>query len=465
MPTTAEPTPTSRWLTGTLASGSAQIDVYPWEGGMVMTELSDSLRPFFKLTREVTWNSSLEWIDKYYESHRRGFRTIYVAWVPADVARAHLTAFLAAHGPKGMICIETDEPLDVDVEDLITNNGQILSVPATSTTYWPIGTIAVDWDNTDYATSIFGGVDQARDLYSCRATGVAAISVLAIPPPFQGRGYAKAMLDFSEQYAAGRLGAPSRPPAPYELGEDEDEMVPAHTLVRKLALHTSFRDKRNNRIYQRRGYTKTFVHDQGWGLAQFYVKDYVEEPLPAEVEAVLAHHSILRTVLVWHPWLCGQLQFMLVQHGLDLILHPKTPLRSVLSAVHLYEACRCYGRDYDVDIFCPDLEQFMDLYGKESLFFGRVPDSPEQVGKLLNIQRGFSIATMGSHAHPRYSEQMMASRGGERHLKARSYTAVLFRDRYFGQSRTTPSPGSSSRLVARIRQITEDLMTTGVVSP
>ncbi|KNE64806.1 hypothetical protein AMAG_10146 [Allomyces macrogynus ATCC 38327] len=260
----SKPMPTQpRYLTGTMACDSAEVEVYPWEGGMVMTELTDSLRPFFKLTRDVTWNSSLEWIENYYESHRRGFRTIYVAWVPADKARANLTAFLAEHGPKGIICIETDEPLDVDVEDLISANGQVLSVPATSTSYWPIGTVAVDWDNTDYASSIFGGLDQARDQYSCRATGVAAISVLAIPPPFQGRGYAKALLDFSEQYAAGRLGAPSRPPAPYELGEDEDEVVPAHTPVRKLALHTSFRDKRNNRIYQRRGYTPTFVHDQG----------------------------------------------------------------------------------------------------------------------------------------------------------------------------------------------------------
>ncbi|KNE63614.1 hypothetical protein AMAG_08715 [Allomyces macrogynus ATCC 38327] len=96
-------------LTGTLACDSPQVDVYPWEGGMVMTELTDSLRPFFKLTREVIWNSSPEWIEQYYESHRRGFRTIYVAWVPADVARAHLTAFLAAHGPEGIICIETDK--------------------------------------------------------------------------------------------------------------------------------------------------------------------------------------------------------------------------------------------------------------------------------------------------------------------------------------------------------------------
>ncbi|KAJ3368295.1 hypothetical protein GGF31_006526 [Allomyces arbusculus] len=289
MSTASKPTlKRPRCLTGTVACDSVEVDVYPWEGGMVMTELIASLRPFFTLTREATWNSSLEWIENYFESHRRGFRTIYVAWVPADTARAQLSAFLAAHGPKGIICIETDEPLDVDVEDLITANGQVLSVPATNTSYWPIGTIAVDWDNTDYASSIFGGLEQARGLYSCRATGVAAISVLAIPPPFQGRGYAKALLDFSEQYAAGRLGAPPRPPAPYELGESEDEVVPARMPVRKLALHTSFRDKRNNRIYQRRGYTKTFVHDQGWGLAQFYVKDYVEEPLPAEVEALLA---------------------------------------------------------------------------------------------------------------------------------------------------------------------------------
>ncbi|KAJ3368293.1 hypothetical protein GGF31_006524 [Allomyces arbusculus] len=77
----------------------------------------------------------------------------------------------------------------------------------------------------------------------------------------------------------------------------------------------------------------------------------------------------------------------------------------------------------------------------------------------------FPLQILMTMLYSRYGEQIMAMHGGERHLNSRSYTAVLFRDRYVGHSRITPSLGASSRLVARIRQVVEDLMTTGVVSP
>ncbi|KAJ3361160.1 Cytoplasmic dynein 2 light intermediate chain 1 [Allomyces javanicus] len=120
--------------------------------------------------------------------------------------------------------------------------------------------------------------------------------------------------------------------------------------------------------------------------------------------------------------------------------------------LYLYEMCQCYGRDHGIDVVWHDLDHFMELYDQESLFLGRVPDTAEQFVKVFNVARGFSATgclpagLLGRQQRSR-KMAMQTSRHGERHLKARSYSAILFRDRHLRRLDTaTPLERRNVRL-------------------
>ncbi|KNE58687.1 hypothetical protein AMAG_04242 [Allomyces macrogynus ATCC 38327] len=108
----------------------------------------------------------------------------------------------------------------------------------------------------------------------------------------------------------------------------------------------------------------------------------------------------------------------------------------------------------------------MGLYGHENLFVGREPVTPEDHIKSFNLMRGASIATplpapLLSRA-TRFQVAMLLSRDGERPLKQRLYTTLLFRDRH---SCSTPTPRErSEKFVFMVNQVVGGLATTGSIS-
>ncbi|KAJ3348624.1 hypothetical protein GGF32_006108 [Allomyces javanicus] len=141
----------------------------------------------------------------------------------------------------------------------------------------------------------------------------------------------------------------------------------------------------------------------------------------------------------WHPWLCGQLQYLLLQQSTDVIIHPDAPWRLLLYSAQLYEACRLYSRTHGLDdVVWPDMDEFMRLYDKASLFLGRVPDTSEKFVKLYNVTLG---------------------------VLARSYLAVMFRGWHFKRAALMAPLERLQGLVSRIRHVLEDLLTMGTASP
>ncbi|KAJ3358466.1 hypothetical protein GGF32_000369 [Allomyces javanicus] len=180
----------------------------------------------------------------------------------------------------------------------------------------------------------------------------------------------------------------------------------------------------------------------------------------------------LACVFEWIPWLCGQIQFMMLQLQLDTIVAPNTHWDILINALQLYEACRQYGNGHGIDVSWPDLDRFIRLYDKESLFAGRVPDTAEGFLKTYSIISGISVGSINAHMGlqnrtPRNSTMQWSS-SRRRQLKARSYTTLLFRDHFFRRRSSTSPPSllqRSSDFIARIHNIVEDLVTTGTVSP
>ncbi|KAJ3364239.1 hypothetical protein GGF32_002210 [Allomyces javanicus] len=120
---------------------------------------------------------------------------------------------------------------------------------------------------------------------------------------------------------------------------------------------------------------------------QSWFRDYLKG-------AVQTNDWTATTLFLLNPWLCGGILLKLQQAAVDVIVDPLAPSRITMYAPHLYEACRTYARDNGMaDLFWPDMEMFMDLYGREDLFAGRVPDTLEDRGKWWYLMAGASVTT------------------------------------------------------------------------
>ncbi|KAJ3362776.1 hypothetical protein GGF32_005579 [Allomyces javanicus] len=181
--------------------------------------------------------------------------------------------------------------------------------------------------------------------------------------------------------------------------------------------------------------------------------------------------KIMATTDMQYVQHAGVKQFLHVNLSIDTIVAPDTYWDGLINMAQLFEACRHYGSKNGVDVSWPDLDRFMSLYDKESLFAGRVPDSAEAFLKTCGLMQGLSIGSIMAHVGqqgrmPR-NTALRPSPDGKRQLKARSDTTLLFRDHFLHRTVSTkPAPQlqRSSDLVMRIHKIIEDLTTIGAVA-
>ncbi|KNE58728.1 hypothetical protein AMAG_04281 [Allomyces macrogynus ATCC 38327] len=172
------------------------------------------------------------------------------------------------------------------------------------------------------------------------------------------------------------------------------------------------------------------------------------------------------TLFALHSWLCGNLLYKLQQADIDAVVDPRAPSRVLVDALHLYTACRADARGQGIDLEWPGMEFFLHIFGRENLFAGRKPVTPEDRIKAFNLMRSASVTTplpaslLGRTTRSRAA--IRQSRDGERCLKIRSYMALLYRDRH-AISTATPLERSETHL-SMIHQIAGDLATTGTVS-
>ncbi|KAJ3358468.1 hypothetical protein GGF32_000371 [Allomyces javanicus] len=195
------------------------------------------------------------------------------------------------------------------------------------------------------------------------------------------------------------------------------------------------------------------------------------------LDLVADHDDSLAWVLEWHPWLSGLLQYKTLQLGIDTIVGPNAHWRILINTVQLYEACRQYGRENGIDVSWPDLDALMALYDKDSLFAGRVPDTARGFLKTFTLIEGVSV--MSVLPYKGHQERMgrndplimsggkvktRTSPGGKRLIKARAYTALLFRNRLLHAAGKVSLLERSSNCLARIHDIVGDLVSTGAVA-
>ncbi|KAJ3358477.1 hypothetical protein GGF32_000380 [Allomyces javanicus] len=196
-------------------------------------------------------------------------------------------------------------------------------------------------------------------------------------------------------------------------------------------------------------------------------------------DMTIANDSSLAWVLHWHPWLCGQLQFLVIQLGNDAIVGTHPHWDFLISTAFLYEACQRYGGEHDIDISWPDLDVFMSLYVKESLFGGRVPEAALDFLNSYAIVSGHSLSAilplMGHQERLKrnaLSDRTFGVKGasvfspaGQRKIKSRSYTTLMFCDWLFPPAVGATSPlDRSSNFVTRINNLVDDLVTTSAVA-
>ncbi|KAJ3347396.1 hypothetical protein GGF32_006923 [Allomyces javanicus] len=144
----------------------------------------------------------------------------------------------------------------------------------------------------------------------------------------------------------------------------------------------------------------------------------------------------------------------------------------MMYAPHLYEACRAYARDNGMaELAWPDMEAFTDLYGREHLFAGRAPDTPEERLTSWYLMAGASVTTpLPSHLigrSTRSKHYLRFARGVERHLKARSYAGLIFRDRDMVKDLVLPGTPfeRSKKVLDTIHRGIADQLESGTVSP
>ncbi|KAJ3367588.1 hypothetical protein GGF31_007401 [Allomyces arbusculus] len=180
----------------------------------------------------------------------------------------------------------------------------------------------------------------------------------------------------------------------------------------------------------------------------------------------LASADIPVSIYRLHPWFCGHVEYVMHEIILNMLVTPKTHLRSLLYAGQLYEACRQFGRDIPgLDTLSwVDMEKFMALYGKEHFFFGRVPDSPKEFVKSNHLMMGLSltdpIPTRAVKGR-RDRRKLALRRDVDLGLKARSFASVQFRDRHVQQ--WIEPVQLSANLMLRVNQVASDLVSTGTV--
>ena len=123
------------------------------------------------------------------------------------------------------------------------------------------------------------------------------------------------------------------------------------------------------------------------------LEELLDEWLPgddsdADVSEHIADDSIEPMDLFkCHPVLCGVFQFKLYTFIQHLSLEFINVNQTVLMVAHLYEACRQGG--YLTQIW-PDMELFMNIHVRERMFAGRIPQTPAESLKCLQLMMGVS---------------------------------------------------------------------------
>ena len=88
-----------------------------------------------------------------------------------------------------------------------------------------------------------------------------------------------------------------------------------------------------------------------------------------------------------HPVLCGLFQFKLYSYAQYISLDLVNTWWSVLNLAHLYQACRQGGHLKQI---WPDMELVMDIHTHERMFAGRIPQTPAESLKCLELMLGVS---------------------------------------------------------------------------
>ncbi|KAI9188290.1 hypothetical protein H9P43_002681 [Blastocladiella emersonii ATCC 22665] len=250
-------------VTGTLSPGGTALPAVQWTDGVLITPLIPALAPFLAATRVPLWCPDA--VPSWFVHQAAGDKTMYALWVPSAHWTARTAAYAAKHGAGRVYSIEHEAWLEYDLPAALAPF--ILAVG--SETWRPAGTIAIDWANHEYdADAHFGGdVAAMQARYACRATRTVALAMLAVVPPLEGNGYARALLDFAESGWAWRVGFKG-----CEGWEAKGENV-----VKRITLATELANERNVKMYEtKRGYARTGVAPMEWGEAVFFAKEYVD---------------------------------------------------------------------------------------------------------------------------------------------------------------------------------------------
>ncbi|KAI9219540.1 hypothetical protein BC828DRAFT_406611 [Blastocladiella britannica] len=272
---------------GTLTTATGTTTTLPllhWQQGQIITPLTRDLTRFLYATRKITYNA--EQIPKAFELQDAGDRLIFALWIPEHTFTKYLESYetTSGHGRGKIMSWDEDDafiPFDLREECTPMDIG--------GEPWRPVGVVAAEYVNYDYTVDKFGGdEDKWSRFYASRATRTASICMLAVPFPFEKRGFGSSLLDFVEEWVIrhgltvedarrvmfddeseyGRALIKEGGPAVIEarLGGETTRSLPCYPNIALCTIH--YRAV----MYEKRGYKETIRVKEHWGMCVFLHK-------------------------------------------------------------------------------------------------------------------------------------------------------------------------------------------------